>query len=261
MSTQAEIISPENTQITVVHKAIELEFSPTILGPESEYEKQRIKLRSEIETVVNGAKAVTVIDSPEVAVTANGLGRLLQVASKSTEDFFKPIKQKIDALKSPVLKAEKELADSIETEKRRLGSLLTKYNAEVERLRLEEERKQREAAEAAQREEQLQRAIELESLGDKESAEAVLEEELPPPPVVVRAVVAPKVAGQVGRTVYKAEVVNLMELIKAVAAGTAPIQCIEANMQYLNGKAKLEKEGFNVAGCKLVTEKGTHFRA
>lgn len=54
------------------------------------------------------------------------------------------------------------------------------------------------------------------------------------------------------RYIYSAEVVNLMELLKAIVAGTVTIRAVEAHGPTLNKLADAAKEGFNVPGCRLL---------
>ena len=228
-----------------------------ILGPASEYEKKTIALRHEYEAVVQAAKELTVIDSLEKVEEATKLGRLLQTGTKEIELFFKPIKQAIDNLKSPVLAAEKQLKDMLETEKTRLGTAITVWNNKQRALREEEERKFRELAEQAAREDILSRAC---AAGDTEAAEAILDEPVMAP-VVIQSVAPPKVQGQVAKFTYAVKIVDFQALVKAVIAGTAPWACIIPDEGYLNRKANLEKEGFSLAGCELGRKESTFFRS
>lgn len=246
---------------TTAVEAIVVSLPVETMGPGSKYETGRLALKNEYAHIVIEAKGLTVIDSPEALEKANNLGRILQTGTKDVEAFFKPIKQQLDALKSPVLEAENQMKAELDGEKRRLGTLITAWNLEQQRIRQEEERKMREAAEAAAREELLARAVELEVSGDKQAAEEVLNEEVAPVPVVIQQAAAPKMSGQVGKTAYKCEVVNAKELIKAVAEGRAPMQAITVDEGWLNRKAGLDKEGFSVPGCRLVKSTSTHFRS
>lgn len=231
-----------------------------ILGPGSEYEKRRIELRKEYETILSEARKVTEITSPDVAEHVNNLGRLLQAGTKEAEIFFSPIKQQIDRFKAPVLKDEKEFSGALDEEKRRLGRLITGWNLKCEQERIEAERRSREESERQAREEQLARAVELDASGDHEAAEQLLEEPVFAP--VVAQTIAPRRAkGQVGKVYYRAEVTNLMELVKAVASGRAPLLCVQANMTFLNNQADAFKEAFSMPGCKLDRSTSTHFRA
>lgn len=239
--------------------AIVLKVPVEILGPGSDYEKGRIELKKQYDAILAQAKKVEAITTSEEAENANNLGRMLQAASKDSESFFKPIKQQIDSFKKPVLEDEKKFTSPIDEEKRRLGSLITEWNEKLRKEREEEERKAREAAEKAAREEMLARAIELEQSGETEAAEHVLEEPIMAP-VIVQSAAPVKVSGQVEKTVYKAQVIDVKALLKAVLEGRAPMACITVDEGFLNRKAGLDKEGFNVPGCRLIKSASTHFR-
>ena len=115
----------------------------------------------------------------------------------------------------------------------------------VEQARLEEEA--RKAAEEAA----LAKALALEKNGHKAAAETVIAT-----PVVVPTVYVPKTTptgfGNATRRVWSAEVTDLMALVKAVAAGTVPIQAIEANMVFLNGQSRMLKSALAYPGVRSV---------
>lgn len=230
-----------------------------LVGPGSVFDQRRTELQKEVAGILAESKKI-VVNSPEMAEKATAAGRVLMVARRERELFFKNIKSQVDDLKRPILAAEKQDCGELEAESFRLGEELTRYNAEQRRLRESAERAAREAAEAAAREELLNRAIELETAGDAEQAEQVLAEPVFAP-VVIQAVTPPKVAGQVGKLTYGAEVVDLMALVKAVAAGTVPLQAIKADESYIGGLARVQKDGFVLAGCRLTKKESTHFRS
>jgi len=230
-----------------------------LVGPGTPFEQRRIELQQEVAIVLRDSKKITV-NSVESSEQATAAGRVLQTAQKERENFFKGIKGQIDLVKAPVLAAEKEDIGPIEAEKQRLGAEITKFNNAQRVLREAQERAAREAAEQAAREELLNRAIELEASGEAEQADQVLAEPVFVP-VIIQSSVAPKVQGQVGKFTYGAEVTDLMALVKAVAAGTVPLQAIKADESYIGGLARVQKEGFCLAGCKLVKKESTHFRS
>ena len=199
--------------------------------------------------------------SPEDEARAVEFGRLLQAASKEVESFFKEVKVQIDAIKKPVLADEHFAASIIDGEKKRLGGMLTAWAQEQRRIQEEANRFARELAEAQAREALLARAVELEMDGESEQAEALLEEPVENHIVTTQTRITSRASGQVIKTTYSATVTNLLELVKAVAAGKAPLQAIKADESYLNKKANLEKEGFSVPGCKLNRTEGTSFRS
>jgi hypothetical protein len=73
---------------------------------------------------------------------------------------------------------------------------------------------------------------------------------VPEPASMMPAPAKPK--GFSSRPVYGCEVVNLMELVKAVAAGRAPIGLVQANETALRQRASADKEGFDLPGCRLT---------
>lgn len=231
-----------------------------ILAPEGTYEKRRIALRGEYAQIVVASKKLTVIETAEQAEEATQYGRTFQNGLKEMEVFFKGIKSQIDDIKKPVLQAEKDDTGPLNQEKARLGGLLTAYQAAQRRIREEEERQARIAAEKQAEEEALQRAIELAAAGEDEAAEAVLEEPIIAAPVVIPAS-APKPVGSVARLNYRAEVTDLMKLVKAVAAGTVPLMAIVANEQFLNNQARTFKEGLSYPGVEVKKSESTSFRS
>ena len=246
-----------------------------LLGPESTYALQRSKLRDEYTPVIAAAAKVTVTDH-DSAEEAVKYGRLLQNGTKETEDFFKKIKQMIDAIKKPVLQAEKDDQALIDKEKARLAGELTEYRAKVEAERREAQRKAEEEAaaiakaeqerlEREAREEQLKLAVELDLAGDHEQAESVLNETvvvepIVAAPVVVQAAAPARFAGSTGRVNYSAKVTDLKALVRAIAEGKAPLESVQANDTFINQQARAFKEGFNMPGCKLERTTSTSFR-
>lgn len=244
----------------VLEKALVIQFPAEILGPKSEYDRRRLALKAEYDSVLVKAKGLAAIETADDAELAVQLGRLLQAGTKDGEELFTLVKRQCDALKKPVLDQEKAFSDPLENEKKRLGVLLTGWNQKQAQIREEEERKQREAAEKQAREDMLSRAIELEQAGDSEAAEAVLEQPVYAP-VVTPSYAPARVSGQVSRMGYSATVVDLKALVKAVADGSAPLACIVPDMSYINAKARLDKDGFILPGCKLDKNSGTSFRS
>ena len=238
-----------------------LSIPPTLLGPGSEYEKRHNTLKKDVQQLVLGASKIKQVTTPEELDDANNAGRVLQASTKEVELFYKPLKQQVDAFKAPLLLHEKEFAGPLDAEKRRLGGLITGYNQEVQRKQQEAERVAREAAEAAAREEALNRAVELEASGDAEAAAQVLEEPIMAALVVIQQEAPTRMAGQVAKQTYKCVVTDVKALLKAVANGQAPMQCFVIDQSWLDKKAALEKDGFNLPGCRLDKQASTHFRA
>jgi hypothetical protein len=125
------------------------------------------------------------------------------------------------------------------------------WRAEQARV-AEEQRKADEAARLKAEEEALKVAEALEAAGMAEAAE----EAISAPIVIERVEVAApvKAAGARYAYTYSAEVVSLMVLVKAVAAGTQPLAYLEANQVVLNQAARSQKEGLDIPGVRVVAK-------
>jgi hypothetical protein len=186
---------------------------------------------------------------------------VLQAAAKEVEGFYTPLKRQVDAFKAPLLLHEKEFAVPLDAEKRRLGGLITGFMQEQERKRQEAERVAREEADRVAREEALARAVELEAAGEKEAADQLLNEPIQAAPVVIQQEAPVRMVGQVGTTRYVVTVTDAKAIYRAIAEGKLSMECAPINVAWLNKKANLEKQGFDVVGCAAKPESSTHFRA
>lgn len=125
------------------------------------------------------------------------------------------------------------------------------FEDEQERVRRVAQAKAEEEARKAAEEAALAQAVALEANGHKAAAEAVIAA-----PVVVPSVFVPKTTpngfGNATRRTWGAEVTDLMALVKAVAAGTVPIQAIEPNMVFLNGQSRMLKAALAYPGVRAI---------
>ena len=144
-------------------------------------------------------------------------------------------------LEAPLVQAEAAIKRSIGT-----------WHAEEDRRRREEQRRLAEIARKAEEDARVEEAAALEAAGEPELARHVIEA----PPIVAAPILppAPKADGVSVRTLYRAQVVDLRALCKAVAEGTAPVALVVANEKALNQMAVALREGFHVPGCRVVTE-------
>jgi hypothetical protein len=143
-------------------------------------------------------------------------------------------------------------------------------------VRLEAERKAaeesaRKAAEEARKEAEAlaAAAAEAEAKGDILGAQEAAQEaiaaaqaaesitHMAPVPVAAPA----KLAGVSTREDWKAEVTDLLALVKAVAAGEASIELLEANQKVINQRAKALKAEFKVPGIRAYVVETVSARA
>lgn len=245
----------------VTDKSIVLTIPPTLLGPESDYAKRCIEIKQDHDKLLLDAKKITKIETPEDLTNANNCGRVLQAAGKEVELFYVPLKRQVDAFKRPLLDDEREFSTALDTEKKRVAGLIMAYNQEQERQRQQAEREAREAAEKAARNEQLDRAIEMEAAGESEAAvDAVLDEQVFSPAVIQQSA-PPKMAGQVATKRWKVKITDTKAIYRAIADGKLSMECAPISEGWLNRKANMDKQGFCVPGCIAEPDDGLHFRA
>jgi len=135
-----------------------------------------------------------------------------------------------------------------------LNTIMVKWTEEQEANRREEERRLQEGARKRAEEEALRQALEAEAAGEKEEAEAIIQEPVYVPPIRVMSEV-PKSKESHIRETWSAEGFDLMATVKAIAEGKAPLQAIEYDMTFLNGQARSYKQSLNIPGVRAVSRK------
>lgn len=194
----------------------------------------------------------------------------LNQAVKAVNDLFRSPKEYLDKAEATLKRA----MVTWTTEQERLAAIAraeAEAAARAERERLAAlEREQAEAARKAQEEAQAAAAA-----GDQEATKrAMAEAEAAQQQAAVTAMTAQvvtaapaveapaKVTGISGRMTYSAEVTDLLELVKAVAAGAAPIEAIQADTKFLGAQARaFKKAGQLYPGVMAVAERSISARA
>lgn len=183
---------------------------------------------------------------------------------------MKAMRAEIDATFDPIIKAahlahkeaieQKRIKETplVEAEKI-LGPRMEQWDREQERLRLEEERRLQQKAKDEEERRQLENASILHELGEVDEANRLLDEPVEVP--TVRLERRPMKVGGIGfATRWSAEVVDLMALVKAVAAGRAPIQCLQADMVFLNRQAVAMRDALQYPGVRAKSNRGLQTR-
>lgn len=213
-------------------------------------EKQEIETKAV--AILTEAQAMVVIDR-ESYDKANAFSATATSLLWEIDGFCDPnIKRWHEGHKQAI--AEKNaMTAPIEQAKRLVDGKMTAWyraeQAKAEAARKEAEEKARKEAE----EKRLAEAEMLERLGMNDAADSALSE-----PIIVERVAAPiveKADGVFYRDSYSAKVVDLMALVKAVAAGSQPLAYLEANMVALNSAARTQKDTMQIPG--IVVEKTT----
>ena len=197
------------------------------------------------------------VESEQISITSDQeydlvAGDLKIIANKERE-----IEDMRKMLKAPILAAGKAIdsffakpLDNLARAKSLRKKVILEYQDEKRRNAMAEEARLRKL----QREEQERLAREAEALekaGNKEAANAVIEQAATMPEVMVQKE-ATKVEGVKTQTRWGAELISKADVIKAVAAGQIPDIALEVNMKFFNQQAVSLKEAFNYPGVKAV---------
>lgn len=191
-----------------------------------------------------------VIDSDAAFAAAGEKLKGIKALRKEIADTFGPIVRSAHEAHKKAKDAEKKAdAPLVEAEsilKRSMADYHDRRQREIEAetRRLEAEARRREE------EQRLAEAVALEAAGEAEAAEATLDAEpplvavAPPPPP------PPKAAGVAMRETWSAEVVDVLALVKAVAAGEQPLSLILPNEKALDAMARALKADLAIPGVR-----------
>ena len=214
------------------------------MDKQQEIETQALALKTEAEGFE--------ITSQESYNLANAFGRRIKQSMKTIDDYCDPVIEAAHKAHKAACDQKKALYAPFEAAKKIIDSKqIAWYRAEQARA-AEERRKAEEEARKKAEEEALARAQELQDMGMNEAAEEAISQ----PVVIEKVTVAEPVraGGESFRETWKAEVVDLMALVKAVAAGTQPLAYLEANMPVLNKAASMFKGSVQIPGVKIVSD-------
>lgn len=211
---------------------------------QKEIESQAVALKAEAE----GFVIVTQGDYN----LANEFGRRIKQSMKVIDEYCDPVIDAAHKAHKAALEQKKALYAPFEAAKKIIDQKqIVWYRAEQARA-AEERRKAEEEARKKAEEEALARAQELQDMGMNEAAEEAISQ----PVVIEKVTVAEpvKAGGESFREIWKAEVVDLMALVKSVAEGRQPLAYLEANTVTLNKAAAMFKGTVPIPGVKITSE-------
>lgn len=216
------------------------------------------EIAKESSATLIAAQNFKIATAPQFVEAGERLKAIMALKKKIAETFDPHIKRAFEAHRSLV--AEKKFHETpLQTAEAFIKRGILGYQQAEETKRRELEAKAQEEA-RKEREKLEARAAKAEAAGKTEKAEAL---QVAAASVItpIVAPTTPKVAGISMRTTFRAEVVDKMELVKAVAAGTIPLNALDANMPFLNNQARAMKETLAYPGVKVVQETGIASRA
>jgi len=183
---------------------------------------------------------------------ANAINAEAYEKRKAFLDWFGPIDEASKKQRQATIAQGKKVTEPLDYVIQTTGKRSAAWMAEETRKANEAKR----AAEAEERRKAEENAMkEAEALHDsglESAAEARLEQDIVIPKVTVDEPV--KATGTSVRTIYSAEGVDLMTLVRAVAEGKAPLTAVDFNMTFLNGWARLTKGTEKIPGVRVNLE-------
>jgi colicin import membrane protein len=216
------------------------------------------ELVQETSNALTVAKEFRVTSEQHYIESADRLKAIKALAKKLDETFDPHIKRAFDAHRALVAEKKGHQQPLIDAEGYVKRAVLG-YQQEQERIRRaaeakaqEEARKERERLEA--------QAAKAAEKGKVEKA-AALQTAAAAVVAPIIAPTTPKIAGLSTRTTYRADVTSKLELVKAVAAGSVPLNALEPNMTFLNNQARVLKEDLIYPGVRVVTDSGIASRS
>lgn len=213
------------------------------------------------------------IDSPMMYAQAGEELKGIKGKQKALDEDRKSITKPLDEVKKSIMaKYEEPTRILNEAEAVLKGSMLAYSNEQERQRRLEQAKldeaarveRERLAAEAAQREAEAKAAFDA---GNAVEAERIASEaaalqataSMTTAPVVAQSV--EKVSGISTRTNWKAEVTDMLALVKFVAANPHMIDLLQVNTTTLNQHAKATKDNTKIDGVRVYSEQVLASRA
>jgi len=208
-------------------------------------------LVAELSPLVRGAEAFNVIDVETNAIALQRL-KVLRDGEKKIAEYFEPARKAADAAKKEILAARDGLIGPIAAARSIYDQKAGTFEQEQRRKAEEERRRLQEQARKDEEERQLLAAIEAEQGGNQEEAEAILQEPVSAPVIHVAPQVA-TVEGVSSMTRWSAEVTDLIELVKYVAAHPEWLSLLEPAMPNLNRLAVAQRQALSIPGVRAIS--------
>jgi len=227
-----------------------------------EISKFPMEVRVEAETALKKAG-----DAASIKVTTQDEYEAASETLAGLRGFRKGLEAKRKEMTAPLDQSKKAITEffrspieRLENAERHLSRTLSAYYDEVQRkareaeaaaiaAREKEEAKLRKQAERAEEKGQLTKAVALQNRADIAAAAPVVAE-----------VAAPSSSATTVATLWSAEVYDKLALIKAVAAGQASMNLLEANMPAINAIARAEKDTLSIPGVRAVSTRSVRAR-
>ena len=205
-------------------------------------------------SIIDQAHAVIVINS-ESYTLAGELWKNIKQMKEEVNSVFKPIIDSAHKVHKEALAQKAKIYDPLDNAGREIKSSMSTYDEAQERIRREKEIELRKEAMRIEEEARLQAAIQAEKAAQKEAAEQILEAPVVEPVVVVPKEVPKMAGGPIYRTIWDAEVVDFMALVKAVVNGKVSINALLPNKVFLKSQATDLKTTMSFPGVRAFSRR------
>jgi len=185
--------------------------------------------------------------------------KAIKAAEKELDQARKEITRPMDELKKTVMDFFRTPAEDLRASEVAIKRAMQVWTREQERLRRDEEARLREIARKEQA--KLQRAAERAEKAGREEKAAALQREAETVSMPIIAPSTPKVAGISTRKTYRANVVDKMALIRAVANGLVPTAALDVNQKFLSNQARALNTSLDYPGVEVVEDETISSRA
>lgn len=179
--------------------------------------------------------------------------KTIKAKLEELEEFIEPIRKAQYEAYQTTLGQKKLVSGPLESADAILVRLRGEWTQHLERERQKEQERLLEVEREKERERQLEEATRLAEAGHADAAAELLEEEVYVSPTVIKVEKPASDPDFQQRKLWSAEVVDFRALVNAVAKGDAPIECLKADMPFLNKQAQAFRGGLNIVGVKAVS--------
>lgn len=228
------------------------------------FEKEQ-ELKQEIAPIVSQAMDL-IIRNPEQSIEAQEVLKGIKSKQKRITEFFVPLKQAAHVTWKKICDTEASYLDPLKNAEAAIKEKVITFTREEERKQQEiakvaeakrqaEERKERERIEEQARKAREAGKVEkAEALEQKAEAVTIAPVFTPPPQPL-------KAEGSAFKKTWVGKCVSIMDLLKAIVEGKAPVSLIEINESAINTAAKTYKNTMTIPGLRFYEKTQMSVRA
>jgi len=230
---------------------------------------EMMEIPQEFETE-NSAKGALVLRESQQITKVEDEGQYLQVCAKAKEAaanikivtaYMQPFIDRAYAAHKRLTGVRGRLLEPFETAKEKLDALVFNYQIEQKQQRLRQEEAERAAALKQQQEDQAAQATQLADEGRIDEGLAILEAPVVPIIPATVATSVPKVKGiSTASEKYVGEVTNMLEFVKGIAEGKAPLNLVKVDQSALDKLCGVCRESMAFPGVRLTKKIGGSIR-